>query len=676
MLWHSDRGLRGSVRFRADEHGEVSIPITEEDCRAAELGASFQLIPDGRFGSFEACAFDPRNAASSSPIELQSSRGEGRLEIRVAHGDARIVDEPFLISCRCIGHTCRDGTTSAYSSYRRNCETVNGSATVRELPLGCRWRVLAQSADHAHELVSVEIEGPRYPEETVVCTLRPGEERPAALLRLRDEQGQPVAPGGWRVQVKAPEGTILVTWASSDASGVLRVPLMKAKGEVLLQELELVSSGLRGTWSAGGSRQGRRIDRHVDLGLVACGLSDLAISGVVVDGLGVPIPYARVRVEEELSMGSTNASSFSPQEANTDEHGRFRLLVDDSIDAIRICAQHEEHLDLHVFGISMRDPKRADLHLVMQRTGSLEGQLLVDRPADLDRFVIFVEDSAGKVHAIASHFGGEHFEVGGLDPAKSYSLRCGVPAWCVGPDEQAPGSERLRVIEKGDLITVLMIEGLRVPLRGGACTDPRLRQLDLRGSLVLRQATFRDAEDQALAGAHMTLVQRESTGVLRSIPQLTDALGRCEWLAPITVVELTAYADGYALATLDCLAVAQVVQLVPRSLEIEVRLQAEEGRSASDPRATHLLVLPKKFSPEWIAAIHYRNIEGNEHLQEGLARFSLPAPGLYEVLLMSCAGGQGRPCPRMFPMTDCGEIEVLEQEGVQRFRVVARGERW
>jgi hypothetical protein len=282
---------------------------------------------------------------------------------------------------------------------------------------------------------------------------------------------------------------------------------------------------------------------------------------------------------------------------------------------------------------------------------------------------ILLEDARGELRRMQS-LGSSgsppgHFALGELVAGERFTLRIGLPMPRVTPRAEGAGFH-LEHHARAGLFELCALEPLALPSSGGPCEDPRLRAIDLRGALVMREVQVLDSAERPLAREALHIAQRARDGALRSIRAPTDAEGRARWLGPSGEHELWLGKMGHALVALDGRVLQQTARLSaepPHALELLL-----EDPAPVLPEHVRLTLHLRCYEvPElWVAAGGDDISDHEAEVRAGLARFALSYPGTYHIGWRLEAQRGGRSEILWQDDAETAKVVVSDRPGLQR----------
>jgi hypothetical protein len=440
---------RGRARF---EH--VGLDVAFED---RDLTWSLAIV--GLLDQRAEFALDP-TAWPRETVELHACPS-GAVELTVLD----VNGAPLLDGSATLAVAEGDDERRSFWSSREeiSLQLEEGRARFARVRLGAPL-VAEATSPGAPAPIKKKFDGPRVAGEVVNVELRAGEDQPLLRVRLLDETG-PLAHEslGWRLDLRSERLSSFSTGqVTTDSDGVVLVALPERWTSGTKRRLQFHMDGE-------GPVRKARLDLSRELAPGTHDFGDLRLepapvlaSGRVVDSNGDPVAQAHVQVREERAEKDRWRSIGDKLDTETDAKGEF--VVRGDIEASRF--------NLSASTTTARAAEfecavgTRDVLLTLLEGGRIEGALLLDPGVPTNKLNVNVlrenvETSSehGDNYAQVSPDG--RFEALQLDPGR-YRLRV-----------QAANTEEFLV----------EFEGLHVPA-GGACGDPRLAAIDLRGRLT------------------------------------------------------------------------------------------------------------------------------------------------------------------------------------------------
>jgi hypothetical protein len=634
---------RGEVRYAI--RPEWSVPASEplENVLHVELpiGARIERVLD-------------LEALPPEPIELRLEDG-GQLELEIVDALGERTGRPCAIQ---IGFVAEPGKpeSSPLALHRLN-EMLRSEQGLWKSPLLAfdrRWRIAIEPLDGSHAQSYVEVDGPKAAQRTVTVRATLGATKPILHARVLDPQGQPLVDQEWSGAFEHHGRCDELVATRSDAAGELRWPLPPSATLVTSASLWLWSPTQEPRWIA-------RCALPVPLAAGPIALGDLRLAeipvgaqGIVVDPAGAPVSGAR------LELRGRQASDALPHSlrrgwATTNAEGRFAFRVPESVPRFELTTRAAGFPARKLEDLERAAPESLNLRIALRASGEITGSVLLEDDRERPHWRVELLDERGE-RIEQSYLGARSFGFHALSAGCSYTLRFVLP--CETVDD-------LSNHRSGACLVLLEVSGLRIPESGGACEDPRLREVDLRGLVLVREFLVVDAQRQPLVRSVCGLALRGTDGILRSAERLTDGAGRVEWLGPGELRELHLGVLGYAIAALEPNLATQRVELV-RGLPVVIEL--ESGAPEIPPGFELWPSLRHEALPElWIAAFSNPFLDFEAPIRDGRAEIFVAGPGTYSVHWMlqrqvgGSLGGSGANVPRR------DVIEVLDTPAPQRF---------
>lgn len=317
--------------------------------------------------------------------------------------------------------------------------------------------------------------GPVRVGEMVVCGVRMTAADPIVRLRVVDASGEPVRKtsfGLLRVADKSFNGSDVQSDAEGRVQFTVEAAWLQQEGD---RKVLLVGRGdnvdvteYEGAFQVPLPAEARGI---VDLGDIKFAEEPVQISGVVVDDDGKPLPRlivtTQVSWEQETQSSSTSSNGrqlFFIHKVRTDDQGRF---------AIREFAPKDVAMSLTIDGDTWVlaekvavAPGTNDLKLVVSRAGSLTLELPAENRPERLQFIL---------------------QRNGADGSAWGHMRDGRCTW----EGLVPGRYSLMLSTIGD--NAQLLQDIEVKA-GEACSDPRLRTLDIGAVATIARITVRGAD--------------------------------------------------------------------------------------------------------------------------------------------------------------------------------------
>lgn len=410
--------------------------------------------------------------------------------------------------------------------------------------VGTKVGVALFFVDDSRDPLRFDFMGPREANESVVHTITAGAIRPRLLGRVVDEADEPIAGRLLRASVDLPGrgwpeiGRDLMDGFSfrTKADGQFVIPVTNELIEKLPAELLFTTH-----WNYRGSNLGEEFRARVliekdgigargdtSLGTIVLKRDAMACRGVVVDADGLPVVGASIAILYEAADGK----HFSERSiATTDAAGRFEVR--------RTIASGSAMLSVKCDGfLTGPSPEFApgveDLEIVLHRTASVRGRVLLPTGADPSRFVVGFRGGAvlqwndvWPMEPKSAPLDSEgRFEFDRLD---SGTLRVGVYV-CAGPFSETHGPPLLEI---DDLVAK----------RGLEVVDSRLGSIDLRASIREMEFTVTDGTGSPIAGARVEAVAEFL--LQQRLETVTDGAGLARLVLGITPQRIAITRDGY-----------------------------------------------------------------------------------------------------------------------------------
>lgn len=662
-----------------DDEGERDWPLDDEELALLARGARFELVVPLPIGSETRCAYDPRRRQRAE-LRLPPS---GKLDLVLCDEHGQPLEAGVAFHLRSGEH--ERGTGEPLQSPERGflVEAQHGRVRTPPVALGQRFRIAISLYDASRPESEHLCEGPREAEQILACRLHAAPRLPRLDLKLCDPSGEAIADTACEYRFEGASIGVPRSPARTDPRGELRILLASAdspRGKAAPParggaRLELWAPPMNPRWQARLELAPERIARGGDLGAIRAQEIEVGVRGVVVDHADRPLPERAVALAEEPAERATYAS-WQRLRTTTDAEGRFELRVPSEIARVRlrVVRAYEDASTMSDVQLELRDleprlPRHLELRLALRARGEIAGRILLDDPRHARELEVLIEDARGEMQRkqllASSGLPPGRFAFGDLEAGGTYAVRIGLPRKLVTP--QAGGvAFRLEHFGRAGLCELRALEGLALPPNGEPCADPRLREIDLRGALVIRELTVLDAAGRPLAREAIHVAQRTPDGALRSIAVETDAMGRARWLGPAGELELWLGKLGHALVALDGRALQQTAELSaesPHTLELLL-----EDPPPVLPEHTRLTLHLRCYEvPElWVAGGGADISDHEVEVRGGLARFALSYPGTYHVhwQLESERGGIDQILWQDFhtPLS----VSVRDQPGLQR----------
>ncbi len=322
------------------------------------------------------------------------------------------------------------------------------------------------------------LEGPRSPGETVETTLRLGSDHPVLVFRAVTTDGD--ALGGAELQLRLTEVSELY---SSDIDGTVEtardgtfVVDVTAHREGASQHRLVVCQG---DWKAPILSAEVALDRKLvfgrnDMGDLVLRAPVAFVSGRVVDRSGAAMPAARLHLRRKSGDSWQQVYDF---EQHTDATGEFSVAGSVVGEAFQLYAKGKDFLSETVEFVP-----GGEVTLVVQRTGSLAGSVLLDD--ELDESLVQVRLERGK---------------GSESPLEWSDTNRGLKDGVFVFEGLPPGAYDVGVWLQGDREALRRIEDVWVA-DGSQNTDGRLQNIDLRNEIHSFRLTLEGTGDEPVSG--------------------------------------------------------------------------------------------------------------------------------------------------------------------------------
>jgi hypothetical protein len=381
--------------------------------------------------------------------------------------------------------------------------------------------------------IEARAEGPKEPGEEVLVRVASASSRSIIVGRAVDAQGAPRANTKFLIEVTIAETSFPGFWTlqlSSDGDGFLRIPIADdweagAVRGVWLGQLDEGGESLEAEGQFDASRSYPEGETRV--GDIRVARGPLLASGVVVDDLGRAVPLARVGAEGRTSSPSPELWYGIPgRTGNTDEEGRFEILGVSNVEDFRVTAAADGYLDARS---EVLPAGASDVRLVLSRSGSLHGRLLLDPGVSAHRLRVSVTHLIQGVESerVTVRENGT-FDLEGISPGP-------VQVIVHLPGE---GYHSSPLSSGGRDHGIATVDGVQV-IAGERNVDPRLT-IDLRGRVHVITVGIHRPD------GNTTQVLLEATDAKRRrIVTVVDGDGRGSLLTDALPLELSVSALGY-----------------------------------------------------------------------------------------------------------------------------------
>lgn len=372
-----------------------------------------------------------------------------------------------------------------------------------------------------------------------------------------------------------------------------------------------------------------------ELGDVVLTASDhhFLVAGTVVDASGAPVAHAVVhacRGTEDQALGATR--SFCTTE------GRFELYSPEPLARMLVVARAGGH---YLERAIEADAGDRDVRVVLQRTGLLEGRVLL--PEGFPPNALHIRRSAeGTVRASTTAAEDGRFRFADCKPGR-HALSFQLSFWP----------------------PLLALDDLAVD-RGGICTDPRLREIDLRSLVTALRLRALDARAQPLVRRALDLRLRAPQDIALEIS--TDDGGRCTIPLPSHLSSVELALPGGPFLTVGVGPGERDVQL---QAPIEFALVLDPAPAL--PPDVQLLASVIPLDPSEALVRTGRFAYGASHFRDGEARWRVATAGRY-ALRWSVRSEHAMRHPIELAESAPRALEVRQGSSPQRFAVAPPAE--
>ncbi|MBK9386801.1 MAG: carboxypeptidase regulatory-like domain-containing protein [Planctomycetes bacterium] len=312
-------------------------------------------------------------------------------------------------------------------------------------------------------------------------------------------------------------------------------------------------------------------------------------AGTVVDASGAPVSHAHVhacRGTVDQALGAT--LSFCTTE------GRFELYSPEPLARLLIVARSSGY---YLERAVEADAGDRDVRIVLQRTASLEGRILV--PEGFPPNALHIRRSAdGAVRATTTAADDGRFRFEQCTPGR-HGLSFHMFPWP----------------------PVLVLDDLAVD-RSERCTDPRLREIDFRSLVTTLRIRALDARAQALPRQALNLRLRATEDIVLEIT--TEDAGRCTIPLPSHLSSVELALPGGPFLTV---AVGPGERDVQLEASIELALVLDPAPAL--PAGVRLLASVIPLDPDEALVRTGRLAYGTIYFREGEARWRVATAGRY-----------------------------------------------
>jgi hypothetical protein len=377
-----------------------------------------------------------------------------------------VLGAPLASGKATLGIAGVDDDRSSFWASREETETevAEGRARFPLVRLGASLEAHV-TAPGAPAPVKKKFDGPRVAGEVVRAELRVGAEQPVLRARLLGEAGALANKSiDWSLELRW-------EWSTSKSNGRVAAD---ADGVVLVALPDRWLSGsqriLQFRIDGDGPLRRARVDLSRELAPGVHDFGDLRleplpvlVSGRVVDAHGKPAAQARIHAQaaraDETPRGAMGRDRF---DSVVDANGEFELRGDAEASRLTLSATTKTARAAEFeCAVGARD-----VVLTLLEGGRIEGALQLDpgvAPNSINVHVLRESVEAG------SEDGDDYARVSNDGRFEALQLD--------------PGRYRLRVQVANTEVVLVELEGLYVPA-DGACEDPRLASIDLRGRLT------------------------------------------------------------------------------------------------------------------------------------------------------------------------------------------------
>ncbi|MBK9386381.1 MAG: carboxypeptidase regulatory-like domain-containing protein [Planctomycetes bacterium] len=634
---------RGEVRYqiRPEWNAPGSEPLESVLHVELPVGARIERIVD-------------LETLPPEPIELRLEDG-GQLELEIVDALGERTALPCEIQFDYVAEAGNPKRPAfAVHSFHARTQSERGLWKSPLVTFDRRWRLAIEPLDGSHAQSYVEVAGPTPAQRMVAVRATLGAAKPMLRARMLDPQGTPLADQEWAGAFETRGNSENLPDARSNAAGELRWPLPPTAMRVTSAALWLWSPAQEPRWLARVALPVPLAAGPIELGELRIDEIPLGAQGIVVDPAGAPVRGARVLMQ---GRPANDATPYPVREryVTTDAEGRFAVHVSEFLPRFSLTTYAAGFPPAKLENQERASPESLDLRIALRASGSINGNVLLDDARERSHWrVDLLDETTGSDEQ--GWLGARTFEFFHLTAGRSYTLRFVLLAVTIEDLEKSSSVAGLALRE---------ITGLRIPESGGACDDARLRDIDLRGLVLLREILVVDERRQPLARTVCGLALRGTDGILRSTRLPTDGAGRLECLAPRELRELQLGAPGYAIASLEPNLATQSVELV-RGLPVVIELAPD---APEIPVGFELWpMLRHEALPElWIAAFGDPYLDFEAPVRDGRAEIFVAGPGTYSVhwMLQRQVGGSLGGAGANVPRRDL--IEVLDTPAPQRF---------
>jgi hypothetical protein len=405
-------------------------------------------------------ALDPK----AWPVETVTLHAcpSGAVELSVLD----VLGAPLASGKATLGIAGVDEDRSSFWASREESETevAEGRARFPHVRLGASLEAHV-TPPGAPAPIKKKFDGPRVAGEIVRVELRAGAEQPVLRARLVDEAG-PLANESidWSL-------ALLFEWSSSNSKGQVKAD---ADGVVLVALPDRWLSGsqrvLQFHIDGDGPLRRARVDLSREFGPGVHDFGDLRLeplpvvaAGRIVDANGKPVAQARIEAnavrEDDEPRGALRHREL---DTVSDSKGEFAVRGDVEASRITLSATTKTARAAELeCAVGARD-----VVLTLLEGGRIEGALLLDPGVPPNSINVHVLRESVEA---SSEDGDDYARVSNDGRFEALQLE--------------PGRYRLRVQVANTEVFLVELEGLYVPA-DGACEDPRLASIDLRGRLT------------------------------------------------------------------------------------------------------------------------------------------------------------------------------------------------
>lgn len=490
----------------------------------------------------------------------------------------------------------------------------NGRVLFPYVGLGLELDIRVSLSDGRTPIL-VRREGPTEPGETRRIEVVVSEDVPVVVGMLVDAAGAPLAEKAASLTFRrAGNGPTrasrlqVVTDASGRFRGVAGDPFM----EGTTRTLEVQVNSDRGPLAARTDLSFPLAIGPNDVGTLTLDLLPLLVAGTVVDDAGTPVAEAKIQLWSAAGGPPGGPQHWAPAHRRTSTasaaDGSFELRGWEEGELYAASAERTGYVagDKVPFA-----PGTQGLIVPMIIAGEIAGSVLVDESVRADAIIYAVK--AGRdmkpLPIVAARL---------LDGSFTLS---GIPAGVVRVDLSAAG-----VIEP-----LFSVEG--VVVEGGAVTrDPRLQEIDLRGSLRAIQISARDVDGNAVTGLRVGYRRAGEEGASWSTRWGGNS-PQVELVVTHPAVDVEVSAQGYRSVRLEGVMDDQVVTL---SAGLDVRFALAGNPPPLPPNFVFVVTL-NPTDPNGV-----RTQLSGEFGPGGEATIRVPRPGTYRAYASLRSRTEGR----------------------------------